>query len=166
MRHIICLILLFCSFKGFGQDTTRELNTVEAYQLALSSFLKEHMDLTYNISTPPGKIVFLKQKPFTNGFPESLNGVKIKFVEPSTEIDTVLSYIQKKQQLNILDMQQMLMRETQGYVWIMPMKAFLNPKKRTLGDLKYKGTDCQYIFDYSLGNSSHLLYKETVCKEL
>jgi hypothetical protein len=169
--RFICFICLLFAIPCSGQnlpDTTKGIGTMDAYEFALKSFLNEHMDLVYPIAAPPGRIVILRQKPFTTGFPPTVNGIKVLFFDPAVpaDMDSLTFYMHKKQKLNILDLQQMILRETQGQIWIMPMKAAFDPKKRFIDEPEFKGIDCEYIFDYHLGNQASFIYKTSVCKEL
>lgn len=166
MRHfLLCLLILpFHLLAQTPNPPTREKLDVEhVYRLALRDYAANHPGAVY--STPKERIIFVKKEDYNKTIADTLFGLHIIFIDPAADAAVVGKFIAKKGKITILHMQQMLLREMDVNVWIMPMDATFNPKKMTLSEPVYQKEVCQYIYDYGNDKEGYL-YKEKQYKTL
>lgn len=164
MRIILLCLFLF-PFQVLAQTppTREKLDMAHVYRLALRDYAATHPDVVY--STPNERVLFVKKEDYNNSLADTLMGLHIIFIDPATDAATIGKYITKKKKVTILHMQQMLLKEMDANVWIMPMDASFNPKKETLSEPIYQKEVCQYVYDYGNDRDGYL-YKEKHCKVL
>lgn len=152
-------------FQLFAQNppTREKLDLAHVYRLALRDYATHHPEAVYSTATE--RVLFVKKEDYNKNLADTLFGLHIIFIDPATEAATVGKYITKKKKITILHLQQMLLKEMDANVWIMPMEANFNPKKETLSEPIYQKEVCQYIYDYGNDRDGYL-YKEKNCKKL
>lgn len=166
MRKLLCFLLLI-PVHLFAQENPQRsiLDVAQSYRIALIEFARTNPDAVIN--TSEGRTMFVKAKDFTKSLPDTAGDLHIKFIDPETDGAAAIAAILKKKQkhMMILDMQQMLLRDLDMEIWIMPMRTSFNPKKQTLSTPEYDTRGCKFIFDYGTSRTVYL-YKESQCKEL
>lgn len=159
-------LLLLLPVPLFAQNVfeRQKLDHQAVYTTAISKFIQNHEDAITN--TKEGKILFVKNGDFLSEFKDSSTGVRVKLLDPATEADTLSHYLNKKQKLTIADVQQMLMREYNSYIWIMPTKVTFNAHRKTVSAPSYTNMLCEYTYDYTQKRDSYWYFKDASCKDL
>jgi hypothetical protein len=166
MRLFIVLFLLSFVRVAAQPSTVRpHMDVKAAYELSLREFMKSHSEAIYK-GKGGTKVLFVKKQAFTDNFKDTLDGVTVKIIELPKDVEVIAGYVKKKTVLSILNLNQMILRDINAQVWIMPMKAEFNPKKKTLEEPVYEDKGCEFIYDYSMGSNSEFLFKEWNCRDL
>ena len=162
------LFLLFCAFLSanilWAQDHTERprLQTVDCYKMAVGLYIKEHpADV---VKTKTGKVLLVKKAAFLSDYQDSMSKVNVVFVRADSA-QNITKLFPKNQRLTVVDLQQMLMRDLNAFVWMMPTHGELDSKKGIINNVEYGTVLCEYQFDYTPDRNSFYYFKTYNCKD-
>jgi len=162
-RLLFLLILLPGLVDAQSVFERQRLNILDSYHLALRDYIRDHPgDI---VGTKTGKALFVRKAPFISNYRDTLSGVEVRFVDTDSADASLGALYPKKQSFNILHLQQMMLRDLNAFIWIMPMKTTYDPKKSSLKEPEYTGLLCEYVFDYTPDKNIYYLFKTSTCRE-
>lgn len=163
MLRILLLLLLPFSVLAQNPPVRERLDTVACYKEALRHFIKSHPETI--IQNSKGKTVLVKKNSFLGDYVDSLTDVAFCFLDPDSEASVLGSYKVKKSRLYMLDLQQMMMRNLNAFIWVMPFQVKYDTRKKAVEESAYTGTTCEYEFDYTPDRQRYFLWKTATCHQ-
>lgn len=167
MKNILFALLLAPVFVFAQNSPQRAKLTMNAsYEQCIRLYIQTHPEAVEKTSNN-GKVLFVKRNDaYLKDIKDTINGLTIQQIDPSKDIDLIGKYIAKKAKITIIDIEKMTDRPLNSYIWILPMKASFNHKKKKLSEPKYEDKLCEYIFDFTPERNQYFYFKESSCKEM
>lgn len=165
MRNIaLFLLTLISPIVLWAQDHAERprLQTVDCYKMAVGLYIKDHPADVYKTKT--GKVLLVKMAAFISDYQDSLSKVNVMFVKADSAKNMV-KWFPKNQKLTIIDLQQMLLRDLNAFVWLMPTHGEFDSKKGVINNMEYGNLLCEYQFDYTPERNSFYYFKTYNCKD-
>lgn len=165
MKNLALFVLAaFCPIILWAQEHAERprLQTVDCYKMAVGLYIKEHPADVYK--TKIGKVLLVKKAAFLSDYQDSASKVNVVFVKADSA-QNITKLFPKNQKLTVIDLQQMLLRDLNAFVWMMPTHGELDSKKGVINNVEYGTVLCEYQFDYTPDRNSFYYFKSYNCKD-
>jgi hypothetical protein len=156
--------MFIAPFVLFAQNAIerQKLQTVDCYKMSIANYIKDHSTDVYK--TKSGKVLLVKKATFISDYQDSASKVNVLFVKADSA-KNISKLFPKNQKLTVIDLQQMLLRDLNAFIWIMPTHGEFDSKKGVLSSVEYGNLLCEYQYDYTPERNSYYYFKSANCKD-
>jgi hypothetical protein len=142
----------------------QKLDVKQVYELSLREYLKNHPQDV--VRQGEQRMLFIKQATHLKDLPNSLDGVRIVFLDPATADSVLPHHLPRKTRLVLADFRPMFARNDTNHVYIFPVWYQWNAKKKRLGAPEYADSFCKVDFLTRLENKEvHHYFQKTECTD-